>query len=187
MSSTQNIFSHEPYMLPYSSSERSEHLYICKKTYKNFYFITVVCNKHPSKKIVSADEIMNCTQDSKYKLIDYCYELNSTCQLHTHALVGTNDVLYMKKVVAEHKQAFPDFSYRISKVPKEEIGKVLNYLKKSDKGDHYPRNLYYNLIKPYYENAILPLSISELADYGFEYNFNNDHLRYVDDTKSWFI
>ena len=174
-------------MIPISSSERSEHLYICKKTYKNFYFVTVVCNKHPSKKIVSADEIMANTQDSKYKIINYVYELNSCCQLHTHALVGTNDVLYMKKVVAEHKKAFPDFSYRISKVPTEEIGKVYNYIKKSDNIRHYYRDLYYNLIKPYYEKQILPMTISELADIGFEYNFSNHHLRFVDDTKSWFI
>lgn len=174
-------------MLPLSSSERSEHLYICKKTYKNFYFITVVCNSHPSKKIVSADEIMQCTQDSRYRVIEMCYEMNTSCQLHTHALVGTNDILYMKQIVSEHKKKFPNFNYRISKVPSEDIGKVLNYIKKSDKGDHYYRELYYNLIKPYYEKSDLPLSISELADIGLEYNYSNNHLRFVDETKSWFI
>lgn len=147
----------------------------------------MVCNSHPSKKIVSADEIMACTQDSKYKLIEYSYELNSCCQLHSHALVGTNDILYMKQLVQEHKKAFPNLSYRISKVPAQDIGKVINYIKKSDRIHNYYRDLYYNLIKPYYEKALLPLTISELADYGIEYNFNNNHLRFVDDTKSWFI
>jgi len=157
-------------------------LKLYKKKYKNFYFITITCNKHPEKLTVSDDtyfqQLSRCGV-----LLAYCWELNSCGQLHIHGIVASNKVIYMKELNQRLKKIVPEFTYHIKEVPLDELVYVNYYLGKL-KFD--VRAIYYRLAR-FYEGKTYREDFSELADLDFEYNSKAKRFKYIDSSKTRFI
>lgn len=162
-----------------------------KKTSKNFYFITLTSNKHPQVHTVNTDDYQAMLHSFHGDIYNYCYELNQCGQLHCHALIKTEYAVFMKEKIQQLKKAYNKYHIRIDKVPAKDCLKIMNYIDKDKKSDC--REIYYRIAR-FYENQVIDKrppeygdrivnytkeNISELADYGFEYNSNNGRFRYI--------
>lgn len=150
--------------------------YYLKKISKNFYFITLTCNKHPAVKTVDTDVYQQMLQKLNGVIINYTYELNKCGQLHLHALVYTEKAVYMKEMLKEWKLLFADYHGRIDRLEESDVFFVSAYINKNKKDN--VREIYYRIAK-FYENIVDYEDMSELADYGFEYNSNTKRFRYI--------
>ena len=157
-------------------------LELFKKKYKNFYFVTITCNKHPEKLTVSDDkyfqQLSRCGE-----LLSYCWELNGCGQLHVHGIIASRKAIYMKELNQKLKNTVPDFTYHIKEVPRDELAYVNYYLGKLK---HDVRPMYYRIAK-FYQSNTSQEDFSELADLDFEYNNKAKRFRYIDSSKIRFI
>lgn len=158
--------------------------YHLKKTSKNFYFITLTCNKHPKIKTVDTEVYQQMLHDFGGRILNYTYELNQCGQLHLHALIYTEKAVYMKEMLKKWKSKYCDYHGRIDKVTDNEVFYVSAYINKNKKDNL--RELYYRIAK-FYQNIVEIEDMSELADYGFEYNSKNGRFRYIKHDKVYFI
>lgn len=152
-----------------------------KKTYRNFYFVTITCNKHPQVHTVNED-IYNIILSRCGTKVKSCYELNNSGQLHMHSLNVSTKALYMKELLQQLKKDYPQYHVRIDKIPKiEEVNYCYSYIHK-ERSDVRP--LYYRLAKFYQENK--KEDFCDLADYGFEFNSNSNRFKFMESTKPTF-
>lgn len=196
-----------------NSCERSEHTrsvitnkaeflqrYFGKKMSKNNFMkikyynaITIRLNTHPSKKNgVTNEELVAQTLHEivgEGILMDYCWELTKTCQLHLHALSGHENQIYRKEVIKTAKAKYPvlkNYSIYISDIKNQrEVSYWLQYLHKTGHSDVRP--LYYRLCKFYHDPDLRVEDFENLADYDIEYNTSTQHFEYVDTSKVKFM
>ena len=170
-----------------------------KKISKNFtkfnYYnaITIRLNTHPSSRYgVTNEELVLQTLNEVVGsgvVMDYCWEMTKTCQLHLHALSGHSTQLYRKEAIMTAKEKFPglkNYSIHIVSIKNQrEVMYWLQYLHKGGIQDVRP--LYYRLTQFYHDPSLRVEDFEDLADYDIEYNTSTKHFNYVDSSKVKFM
>lgn len=181
-----------------SVTTRAEFLqkYFSKKTSKKIKYynaITIRLNTHPSKKngIVNEELVFNALNDivGNGVILDYCWELTKTCQLHLHALSGHENQIFRKEVIFNVKGKYPqlkNYVIFLSKIPnKREVEYWIQYLAKCGNTDIRP--LYYRMCKFYHDPELILEDFEDMANYDIEYNAQTKHFEYIDSSKVKFV
>lgn len=166
------------------------------KTSKKKYYnaITIRLNTHPSKKtgVTNEDLIfiaLNKIVGENGIIIDYCWELTKTCQLHLHALSVSKDEIYRKDAISAVKSkyaALRNYSIYIESIKtKKEVGYWTQYLQKGGNKDIRP--LYYRLCKFYHDPDLIVEDFEDLAHFDIEFNKTTQHFEYIDASKVRFL
>jgi len=199
MNSSELVRINDSYNQSKSKADFLNSFYVNKKPLRNSSLkystaVTIRLNTHPSKKggITNEDLILEALNKlSNYPnfgcyIINYCWEMTKSCQLHLHARLAhehqfmrKDALIYVRKTVS----GLQKYSIYLQALKsKEEIKYWDLYLTKGGTENDI-RPLYWRIINFYHNPDLILEDFEDLADYDIEYNRRTQHFDFIDSAK----